>query len=187
MGEPFFFSQLSLHYLVSSVTVTISLSSFLQRFGINFLGFTIRKFPTGKHQASKNTKGETLGFKTLIKPSQESVNRHKEKLGKIIKFHKTSKQLDLIEELNPVIRGWSNYSSTVVSSDPFSKLDNWLRHILKRWGNRRHPQKNRHWVVNKYWLADKGGGWKFASQAQESIRKLSKLTSIQGLILQFRW
>lgn len=166
--------HLGLELKPSKTKLTHTLNKHEGNVGFNFLGFTIRQFPTGKHQASKNTKGETLGFKTLIKPSQESVNRHTEKLGKIIKFHKTSKQQDLIEELNPVIRGWSNYFSTVVSSDTYSKLDNWLYHILKRWGDRRHPQKNRHWVVNKYWLVDKGGGWKFASQTQESIRKLSE-------------
>lgn len=165
--------HLGLELKPSKTKLTHTLNEYEGNVGFNFLGFTIRQFPTGKHQSSKNTKGETLGFKTLIKPSQESIKRHTEKLRKTIKFHKTSKQLDLIEELNPVIRGWSNYFSTVVSTDTYSKLDNWLYHILKRWGDRRHPQKNRHWVVNKYWLVDKGGGWRFASQVQETVRKLS--------------
>jgi len=47
--------------------------------GFNFLGFNIRQYEVGKHRTGKNTHGEPLGFKTLIKPSKESVDRHKKR------------------------------------------------------------------------------------------------------------
>jgi RNA-directed DNA polymerase len=166
--------HLGLELKPSKTQLTHTLNKHEGNVGFNFLGFNVRQYPVGKSQTGKNTNGNSLGFKTLIKPSQESVKRHTEKLRKIIKFHKTSKQLELIEELNPVIRGWSNYYSTVVSTDTYRKLDNWQYHILKRWGERRHPQKNRHWIVNKYWLVDKGEGWRFASQSKETVRRLTK-------------
>ena len=44
--------------------------------GFDFLGFTIRQFPTGKHHSGKNTQGRNLGFKTIITPSQKSIKVH---------------------------------------------------------------------------------------------------------------
>jgi RNA-directed DNA polymerase len=142
--------------------------------GFNFLGFTVRQYSTGIHHTSKNTKGEPLGYKTLITPSQEGISRHQEKLNKIIKTHKASTQLQLIEELNPVITGWSNYYSTVVSSEHYSKLDNWLYQRFRSWAEHRHPLKSQYWISDKYWLIDKGGGWRFAARNQDSIKRVAK-------------
>ncbi len=41
--------------------------------GFDFLGFNIRQYKSGKHKSSKSTKGELLGFKTIIKPSDKSI------------------------------------------------------------------------------------------------------------------
>ncbi|MDC0837178.1 group II intron maturase-specific domain-containing protein, partial [Limnoraphis robusta] len=41
----------------------------------------------------------------------------------VIKQLKTAPQSALISKLNPIIRGWSNYYSGVVSSETFVKLD----------------------------------------------------------------
>ena len=46
-----------------------------QKPGFNFLGFNIRQFPVGKYQSGKDNHGRKLGFKTLIRPSEESVKR----------------------------------------------------------------------------------------------------------------
>jgi RNA-directed DNA polymerase len=44
--------------------------------GFNFLGFTIRQYPVGKHHSGETSKGGKLGFKTIIKPSQEKLHAH---------------------------------------------------------------------------------------------------------------
>ena len=44
--------------------------------GFDFLGFNVRQYPTGKTHSGRNTKGELLGSKTLIKPSKEAIQRH---------------------------------------------------------------------------------------------------------------
>jgi len=72
--------------------------------GFDFLGFTIKQFKT-KHRSSKNTRGQPVGFRTLIYPSMESRKKHYRALRKIIKNHKKSDQKTLIKILNPVIRG----------------------------------------------------------------------------------
>ncbi len=91
-----------------------------------------------------------------------------------MEVHKASTQLQLINELNPVITGWSNYYSTVVSKDIFSKIGNWLYQQLRNWAEHRHPLKSQYWISNKYWLIDKGGGWRFAARESDSIKKLAK-------------
>jgi RNA-directed DNA polymerase len=137
--------------------------------GFNFLGFTVRQFPQGKIHSSHDTHGRNLGYKTLIKPSSENVSRHKEKLAKIIKFHRASSQEVLINELNPVIRGWSNYYSTVVSSDVFNSIDNWLYQQLRNWAEHRHPHMSGYRISSKYWDCD-NTGWYFRTRGEKSIR-----------------
>jgi len=132
--------------------------------GFDFLGYNIRQFPVGKYQSGKNSNGNLLGFKTLIKPSKKKVNLHSEKLSKIIDSHKSAPQQALISRLSSVIRGWANYYSTVVSKDVFKKLDNLIYQKLRAWAIYRHPNKDRHWISNKYWLINQGLGWVFASR-----------------------
>jgi len=61
--------------------------------GFNFLGYAIRQLPMGKYRSGKNTNGNLLGFKTLIKPSKEKVWLHYQKLAAIIKQMRASPQL----------------------------------------------------------------------------------------------
>ena len=57
----------------------------------------------------------------------------------------------LISKLNPIIRGWTNYHNSVVSSDVFQTLDHRIWEMLWKWAKRRHPNKSKNWIVNKYW------------------------------------
>lgn len=166
--------HLGLELEPSKTRLTHTFAEFEGNVGFNFLGFRVRQYPIGKHHTSKNTKGENLGFKILITPNQEGISRHQEKLKKIIEVHKASTQLQLINELNPVITGWSNYYSTVVSKDIFSKIGNWLYQQLRNWAEHRHPLKSQYWISNKYWLIDKGGGWRFAARKSDSIKRIAK-------------
>ena len=91
--------------------------------GFRFLGFSIR------HHVNRQ------GGKLLIKPSQESVKRLRERLA---------------AHLNPVIRGWSAYYRGVVSSEVFHGMDSHLWHLTYRWACHTHPNKSRRWVVTRY-------------------------------------
>jgi RNA-directed DNA polymerase len=132
-----------------------------QKPGFDFLGFTIRQFPVGKYQSGKNTKGKTLGFKTIIKPSEKAIKGHYEKLAGIIDNHKAKPQTALIGKLNPIIRGWANYYKTACSKETYSKLGHLLYGKLRRWANRRHPNKSSHWVIEKYWCTVGMNNWRF--------------------------
>lgn len=164
--------DMGLELKTSKTKITHTLHEHEGNVGFDFLGFTVRQFPVGKYQSGTNSAGKLLGFKTLITPSETGMQRHRQKLKRLIKTHKASTQKVLIGELNPVIRGWSNYYATAVSKYHFAKLDHWLFIALRSWALQRHSNKPTNWIMNKYWLINKGGGWRFASHTEKSVRKM---------------
>lgn len=127
--------------------------------GFNFLGFNIRQWEVGKYQSKQ-------GFKTIITPSKEKQKIHYDRVASIIEDHKAAPQAALIGHLNPVITGWSNYYSTVVSKDAYSDIDNLMYPKLKAWAQRRHPDKSGKWVSKKYWQTIGGDNWAFATRLE---------------------
>lgn len=103
--------------------------------GFDFLGWNFRKY-----------RG-----KLLIKPSKKSIGNITRKIGDMIKRAKAWKQENLINVLNPIITGWSNYHRSAVSKEIFSQLDHIVWNMLWRWAKRRHPDKGNTWIANKYW------------------------------------
>lgn len=131
--------------------------------GFEFLGFQVRQYPVGKYVAKR-------GFKTVIKPSKESTQRHWKYLKKIIQSHKGAKQGELIDKLNPVITGWCQYYRTVASSKTFATLSSQLFYQLLSWAKSRHPNLNGHQTVSRYWRVNSGGGWIFQAKDGPKLR-----------------
>lgn len=125
--------------------------------GFDFLGFHIQQHKTGLYRCAHNTNGKSLGFSTLITPSKEKLKTHLENIGKVIDSHKNATQAALISKLNPLIRGWANYYSTVVSKETFSKADHFTYQKLRAWA--RYRGKG---TINKdkYWR----DGWFFKTE-----------------------
>jgi len=143
--------------------------------GFNFLGFNVRQHPVGKYQSGENSKGKLLGFKTIISPSNEKMKVHYDRVASIIESHKAAPQAALIGHLNPVIRGWANYYSTVVSKEAYSEQDNLMYQKLRAWARHRHPNKTGEWVANKYWQTIGGDNWVFATRPEgKNPTKLAK-------------
>ena len=138
--------------------------------GFNFLGFNIRQYPVGKYQSGKN-KGNTLGFKTLTKPSDESTKRHYDQIAEITRKHNSAPQAALISKLNPIIRGWCNYFKTGCSKQTYSKMEYLIFLRLKRWAYRRHPNKGKKWIVNKYWKTVGNDNWVFGEKEGITLLK----------------
>jgi RNA-directed DNA polymerase len=135
-----------------------------EKSGFNFLGFNIRQFSVGKYHSGKNAQGELLGYKTIITPSKEKVKVHYDKIAEVIDNYKAAPQKAIIKHLNPIIRGWSNYFSTVVSKVTYAELDNLMYQKLRAWAKRHHPNKSMGYVVNKYWQTIGDDNWVFATR-----------------------
>src|SRR2546421_1640897 len=130
--------------------------------GFDFLGWTVRQFPTGKtHTGKAGHYGPPLGFKTLIRPSKDAVLRHLRELGQVIRHHRNITQGQLIRALNAKISGWTRYHRTVVAAKVFDHCEYILFLQLQQWARYRHPNKGKRWVAHKYWHVDEGRGWLF--------------------------
>jgi RNA-directed DNA polymerase len=88
--------------------------------GFSFLGFSIRRYVN------------RLGGKLLIKSSQESIKRFRERLSAEMKALRGANVSAVIRRLNPIIRGWSAYYRSVVSSRTFVGLDHHMWHLTYR-------------------------------------------------------
>jgi len=134
----------------------------------------VRQFPAGKtHTGKTGGKGRVstpLGFKTIIKPSNEAIRRHSLVLAEIVEQHKPAPQAALIARLNPVIRGWTTYYAPVQSKATFSKMAALTYLKLRRWAKRRHTHKSWHWIVRKYWRLEQGT-WDFATKGGTRLYK----------------
>jgi RNA-directed DNA polymerase len=161
----------------SKTRISHTLNEYEGNTGFDFLGFTIRQFPVGKHHSGKSSHKETLGFKTIIKPSKDKIKAHIKSLGKVIKKHRSNPQIALINNLNPIVRGWSNYYSAACSKETYSYCDHILYLQLKRWAERRHPTKSKKWVKKRYWHSKKGRNWIFGvKESGEIIFSLTEHT-----------
>jgi RNA-directed DNA polymerase len=152
--------------------------------GFDFLGFHIQQFPVGKYTTGKDTKGNPLGFKTIITPSKEKCRRHYDHIKKVIDAHKGHSQKSLIAKLNPIIRGWANYYSTVRSKKVFSKMDAQVYIKLASWAKHRHRNKGKKWLAKKYWKTIGGDNWVFATRDGKNPIRLLKhsATKIQDYV-----
>lgn len=106
--------------------------------GFLFLGFSVRRYV------------DRQGGKLLIKPSQESVKRFRERLAADMRSLRGANAAAVVSHLNPVIRGWSAYYRSVVSSRVFNGLDHHVWHLTYRWARHTHPNKSRGWVAARY-------------------------------------
>ena len=105
--------------------------------GFDFLGFNVRRYQG----------------KLLIKPSKAAMRRIRERLAAEMRALRGANVVAVIRRLNPIIRGWSAYYRTVVSSEAFAKLDAYLWTLTFKWACRSHPNKPKRWVVKRYFGA----------------------------------
>jgi len=142
--------------------------------GFDFLGFNIRQYPRSESSCIRIPKtGRPTGFTPSIRPSKESQKRLLQKIKQILKSNQAVSQIRLINLLNPVIRGWGNYYSKVVSQDVFGRLDNLIYKQLRAWANYRHPNKGHRWIVRKYWsFNDK---WDFGVRDRIKLVRLPEI------------
>ena len=158
----------------SKTKLTHTLIKIDDNVGFEFLGFHVRQYEVGNYCSANTSQGIPLGFKTLITPSNTKVKTHLAKIAEVIDSHKTSSQAALISKLNPIIRGWSNYYSTQVSKDTFSKVDMLTWQKLRAWARKRGEgdiNKDKYWrtVGNRNWCFSTEDGLELLTHASTPI------------------
>jgi len=159
----------------SKTRITHTLEAIDGPAGFEFLGFHFRLYRRGKNRCVRDVRGNLLEFTPSIRPSQKSQKRLLLKAREIIHQNRNIHQAGLIRLLNPVLRGWGNYFSAVVSKDIFRKMDMLIFRKLWSWATRRHTNKGRRWIAHRYWLLGAGRGWTFGIDGRITLHKLSEI------------
>jgi RNA-directed DNA polymerase len=120
--------------------------------GFDFLGQNVRKYPRGK---------------LLTKPSKKNVKTFLDGIRKTIKAAWAWPAAEVVNELNPKIRGWANYHRHVVSKRIFTRVDYDIFSSLWRWARRRHPKKNQRWIRKKYFAQRGTRNWIFTGEMHD--------------------
>lgn len=128
--------------------------------GFDFLGQNMRRYSNGK---------------LLTKPSKKNVNRFMAGIRETIKGALGKSAADLINELNPKIRGWANYHRHVVSKRTFNRVDHLIFYKLWRWARRRHPKKGPRWLKQRYFERHQGRDWIFFGETYDGEGQRQKL------------
>jgi len=183
-----YLKEVGLELKESKTKITHTSEKYNGNVGFDFLGFHFRQHKVGKnyaHYVGRKCQGK-LFYKTVVTPSKQAVERHYRKIADVINAHNSQKQSYLIKHLNPIIRGWCNYYSSVISTNTFNKLDHLMVKRLLRWGYRRHPKKGRKWVVESYFnpIQNKGSKrpWDFISSEGNALLRHAD-TNIQRHVL----
>jgi RNA-directed DNA polymerase len=171
--------KMGLELKASKTHLSHTLEVYEGRVGFDFLGFTVRQFPVGKYRTGKGTRGKPLGFKTIIRPSKQSISTHIQRVNQVIKNHRGAPQQALTGKLTPILRGWTMYFSTVICQKVFDQLDHLICHALIRWGKYRHPHLSIRWTVRKYWRTIEGNHWRFATPQRKELLPLYRDTSVR--------
>jgi len=119
--------------------------------GFDFLGQNVRKY----------------NGKLLIKPSEKNVKVFLEKVKVAIKERTAAPAIAVLDKLAPMIRGWAMYHRHIVAKDTFSKVDHEIWKMLWKWARRRHSNKNRMWIKQRYFMRYKGLDWVFFAKNED--------------------
>ena len=117
--------------------------------GFVFLGWQVRK----KRSIQRNPR------KSFVQrwPSPKAMNRVRERVHELttVRGNPAKNLGELIERLNPVLRGWGNYFKTGNSDAKFNHLDNYVWNRVTRWMYRRGGQRTRYdprrWPAKRLW------------------------------------
>jgi RNA-directed DNA polymerase len=116
--------------------------------GFDFLGKHVRKYH-GKY---------------LSTPSKQNVHTFLAKVRGIIKANRQATAGDLIAQLNPLTRGWTNYHRHDASKAAFGDVDRAIFQALWRWACRRHSRKPRRWIRKRYFRTIGKRHWVFSGE-----------------------
>ena len=114
--------------------------------GFDFLGFNLRQY-------------RKTGNKTplLVKPSKSSIKKATATIKEVFAGKRGRPVVELLTELNPVIRGTGHYWNKVVSSKVFKGIDNYIWKKTVKYLRQLHPHKKWGWIVKRYFKPDHNG------------------------------
>src|SRR5258706_7512572 len=114
--------------------------------GFDFLGQNVRRYRCGK---------------VLTKPSSSNVKTFLTKIRETIDNSGSLTAGEMIQRLNQQIKGWTMYHRYAASKRTFNYVDHRIFQMVWHWCRRRHPNKSRKWIKEKYFQRDGHRHWVF--------------------------
>jgi RNA-directed DNA polymerase len=111
--------------------------------GFEFLGFKIQQ-GKNRFKLSRDRIKSRLNRQNLYAiPTQKSLDRFKDQIRALTKRQVPLRLGELIQSINPVIRGWGNYYGRSHVRKRFHQLDGWI--IRRLWSHRAKRRRNAGW------------------------------------------
>ena len=108
--------------------------------GFEFLGFKIQRGKAKFKLTPERIKSKLNRQNLYAIPTQKAVDRFKDQIRNLTQRRIPLRLGDVIESINPIIRGWGNYFCRAQLRKRFHQLDGWIirrlySHRAKRWRN----------------------------------------------------
>lgn len=124
---------------------------------------------------------------TLANLEANALSNHKEE--KVLAFltelrlwlntHKQAAAENVIRHFNRILPGWSNHYKHVVSKQTLSYVSCEIWKMLWKWCLRRHPNKGKHWVAQKYFGQHANEYWRFQAYDGKQTIYLFDVSSVK--------
>ena len=138
--------------------------------GFTFVGFDVcQKTRWVKMRQTYPKRQSKQTFITLITPSKEAVDRHKQKIRDLIRRHRGASQKKLIQKLNHVIHRWALLKHIQSYNRVFQALNQYLFIHLWKWARKRHPKMSKIKLKEKYWHQNGRRNWVFGIKHKDVI------------------
>lgn len=129
------------------------------KWGFEFLGYKVKQGNGLKLSEKKITSKINSIYNMYAYPKDKSVNKFMDKIRDRTKRRRPLTMKELIDYINPVIRGWGNYFRRAHVRKLFNRLDRWIirrlwSHHHKKWRNcgwKKYPVKE---LYEKYKLVN---------------------------------
>ena len=105
----------------------------------------------------------------MVCPSDSAVLRLEGELQDLILNHKGS-QKSLIDKINHKLTGWGTYHRVSDATFAFRRIDVFVKAMLMKLCEMKHPTWNRNKILGKYWYLDYDGRYVYALKERSDIR-----------------
>jgi hypothetical protein len=111
------------------------------RYGLEFIGYKIKRGCKKVHLPESKIRSQARQGALYAYPKAKSISRFMDQVRQRTKRTAPLKTKELIEELNPLLRGWGEYYKRAHIRKLFQRLDGWVRRRV--WSHRCGPALQR--------------------------------------------
>ncbi len=124
--------------------------------GFEFLGYKVKQ-GKGHRLSAQKRRAQSNPRNLYAIPREKSVKRFQEQIRKLTRRKNPLSLVELIAQLNPVIRVWGNYYRKAHVRGLFNRLDRWMErriyaHLAKQWRNTKWREYPRERLIEEYGL-----------------------------------